>query len=328
MFSPMKKTIPTTASLVSLIFLLSCTKDEVPNNTIIIEEQVAQFSLDTADKCSAVNSSGVFNSGVPLSTGHELTAKVIVHQEGNYTISTDTLNGYYFSASGKFDTTGIHVVTLSGYGTPQSPGNSRFSLAAGETHLRFTVPVIDETMQLESVPDGIYLKGTFGYDSIHIVSPKTVDDVMYDGGNNQDTAYFHSYVQPPAAYPLEPGTGGFTLQRHYMYNFQSSTEGQFKEFFKPGAYPIAYKACENGDFTEGVFLGLFDQQDWAWMITKDWDQEGSYFKIVGIEDGHNANGNYFVKIKAKFSCKVYKNTTTEMKKINAEVVSYFIRSKP
>jgi hypothetical protein len=66
---------------------------------------------------------GAFTAGTPLNAGNTYTLSVYVTVLGNFTISTQTVNGATFYYTGTFTCLGTQDVTLTGSGTPVSVGN-------------------------------------------------------------------------------------------------------------------------------------------------------------------------------------------------------------
>jgi hypothetical protein len=152
-----------------------------------------------------------------------------------------------------------------------------------------------------------------------------VNSVSYGHTTGSDTTSYSSFIYPP--WPNPPGTGSLSIQKQF-FNAATGTEADFKAFFKPGAYPIVYRDCVEKDFSAGIWIGWVDDDLVGWYVKLGEDQEGSYFKILGAEDGHRMDGKYYVKVKAKFTCKVYKETDSEMKQLkDVEVISYFIKGR-
>ena len=82
------------------------------------------------------------------------------------------------------------------------------------------------------------------------------------------------------------------------------------------------------DKTPGILIYWVDSSSHKGWGTRDGaaNQEGSSFTIVGIEDGHNLAGNYFVKVKSRFNCTLYDHETNDSIALtDGEMVSYFIR---
>ena len=77
---------------------------------------------------------GVYTPGTPLVSSHWVDVLVNVTTIGNYTLTTDTLDGIWFSGSGTFTSTGNQTITLAGNGTPELARNLTFTvLGVGST---------------------------------------------------------------------------------------------------------------------------------------------------------------------------------------------------
>ena len=115
--------------------------------------------------CGTIAVNGTYYKGVALSASNTLTIDVNVEIPGAYTISTNTVNGYSFTASGSFASVGIQTVTLSGSGTPVNTGvdNITITLSGSIFSCNVSIPVsIVKKNCLEYynagyTTDGIYL---------------------------------------------------------------------------------------------------------------------------------------------------------------------------
>jgi len=87
---------------------------------------------------------GNYPVGVALTAANTLTLKLTVTAVGTYNITTSTVNGYNFSKSGSFTTTGAQTITLPGTGTPVATGINTFTVTFGTT-TSFTVVVVSNT---------------------------------------------------------------------------------------------------------------------------------------------------------------------------------------
>ncbi len=107
----------------SLLFLVaitivSCKKETLspappPTGT------AAVFSFrDASGTCYAPVVQGTYTAGVPLNNTNIVVIQVNVTKTGTYSILNPTNNGYRFTASGTFTTTGLQTVTMQGSGTP------------------------------------------------------------------------------------------------------------------------------------------------------------------------------------------------------------------
>jgi hypothetical protein len=86
------------------------------------------LSKDINGNCKPVIISGSYIVGQNLADSNFLEVEVTVTFPGTYTISTDTINGYYFKASGTFTTTGIFPTKLTAFGTPIISDTDQFTI--------------------------------------------------------------------------------------------------------------------------------------------------------------------------------------------------------
>lgn len=77
--------------------------------------------------CTGYSVSGTCYSGTPLTSTNTMAVKVFVTVLGNFTISTDTVNGMTFSNAGNFVSPGSQIVVLTGSGTPVTAGTFTFT---------------------------------------------------------------------------------------------------------------------------------------------------------------------------------------------------------
>ena len=105
----------------------------------------AQGSLqeDGGGLCLPKTVNGTYIAGTALNPStNTINVEVDVLQTGSYTIHSDTINGYHFSASGNFTATGPQALTLRGSGTPLVQGNNVFTIFFDSTACDITVQVL------------------------------------------------------------------------------------------------------------------------------------------------------------------------------------------
>jgi len=86
-------------------------------NGTIWSDCLGQVQINKLDCTSTtINGANVINT--PLSTTNTITIDVVVNTLDTYVITTNTINGYSYSAAGAFPSTGINTITLTGSGTP------------------------------------------------------------------------------------------------------------------------------------------------------------------------------------------------------------------
>jgi hypothetical protein len=102
--------------------------------TVLPAAPVALGSLN----CSMATIAGVYKQGIALSSGNTVSIPANITIPGSYSISTGTINGCVFSASGDFQA-GDQLILLSGTGTPAAAGNFSFPVNLGINNCSFAV---------------------------------------------------------------------------------------------------------------------------------------------------------------------------------------------
>lgn len=309
-------------------FLIASCEKEASHKGVIPKpaESYAVFNLVASDSaCLITPINGSFLVGKPLTGNQNIQIEVVVSKVGKWSFSTDTLNGFSFAVSGIFADTGKQLITLNASGTPAITGNFFFSLTKGSLKRFIVIAVIESEISIEAVPLKSYFKGIIGGIKYYVEAPTIGPDNIPYGSSGRDTASFSSFLGP-RIYPTPSGTGTISLQKGLMYNYPTSTETDFKNFFQPGAYAFYPNKCRSILFP-GIILFWSDSNNEGWGTQKVFgDQTGSSFTIVGIEDGHDNKGHYFVKVKSRFNCKLYNLKSGEMIQLtDGELVSFFIK---
>ncbi len=122
----------------------------------------AVFSLQGAPTaCAAFALGGNFFKDTTLNGTQTVTVNVNVTTVGNYTITTDTQNGYFFATTGTFGATGPATVVLTGVGKPAATGTNNFTVTAGSSNCTFSVAVTAPTTNPTTGPCGATAQGTY-----------------------------------------------------------------------------------------------------------------------------------------------------------------------
>src|SRR6185295_4766172 len=100
-------------------FVMACKKEHSYEKGITNPSSGSLQSGTTGD-CLGSSVGGFYKVDTTLTDSNYVDVKVDVTVAGDYTISTDTINGFYFSAAGAFSATGENTVRLQGAGTPQA----------------------------------------------------------------------------------------------------------------------------------------------------------------------------------------------------------------
>ena len=138
----MKRTKTLVALLaVTAVIVISCQKEtsfEQGNSTA----SVGSLSVDANGSCLGAVVGGVYYKDTTLKSSNYIDISVQVDTAGTYNITSDTVNGYYFKASGNFSNTGTIAVRLAGSGKPLSIGTNVFTVTYNGTTCEFSVDVI------------------------------------------------------------------------------------------------------------------------------------------------------------------------------------------
>ncbi|MEO8173805.1 MAG: hypothetical protein ABI581_12005 [Sediminibacterium sp.] len=111
----------------------------------------AEFNL-TGSPNSCINAvvTGAYANGNTLDTSNKVTLGVTVTTPGNYSFSTNTVNGYKFSVSGNFANSGQQNIVLVATGKPILNGTDNFTVSGGASFCSFPVTVLTPQVTLNN----------------------------------------------------------------------------------------------------------------------------------------------------------------------------------
>lgn len=124
-----------------IVIVVGCQKElsfEGPNSP-------AEGSLqaDITGDCLPKTVNGVYEVGKPLvADSNTISVDVNVVTTGTYIITTDTVNGYFFRATGIFTTPGVNTIKLRGNGTPFAALTNNFVVTFDSTVCDVQVQVL------------------------------------------------------------------------------------------------------------------------------------------------------------------------------------------
>lgn len=126
------------ASVLFLLFIVSCQKE------VSFEQgKLSKGSLqDSLGDCLSKTVAGTYKAGQTLADSNFIDVTVNVLQPGHYTVFTDTVNGYYFKATGTFTTVGTNTVRMKGFGIPGSEGTDDFYIFYDSSFCDVSVTVL------------------------------------------------------------------------------------------------------------------------------------------------------------------------------------------
>ncbi|RLD54249.1 MAG: hypothetical protein DRJ05_15015 [Bacteroidetes bacterium] len=93
-------------------------------------ENGAEYTIGSGGSCQNTIVAGYYEHGITLDGTNVITIDVLISVIGNGTVSTDTINGYSFSGSGNFVSTGVQQINLMGNGSPLAIQTDIFTATA------------------------------------------------------------------------------------------------------------------------------------------------------------------------------------------------------
>jgi hypothetical protein len=125
--------------LTALVVLAACQR-EVTFDTV--ETEAAGSLVKTASgDCSPITLGGTYVQNTSLTAANYLEVQVNFTTAGNYEIKSDTINGYWFRATGQATSTGTQTVRLLASGTPSAAGTNLFTIRFGNSVCQANVVV-------------------------------------------------------------------------------------------------------------------------------------------------------------------------------------------
>lgn len=128
-------------SIFCLLLIVSCQKEKS-----FEQGRASTGSLQgNFGDCLAKTINGTYTATKSLADTNYIDVDVDVTQTGRYTIYTDTVNGYFFRATGTFSNIGSNTVRLKGFGTPGSSGTDDFIVFFDSSFCNLSVSVLSNS---------------------------------------------------------------------------------------------------------------------------------------------------------------------------------------
>ncbi len=241
------------------IILISCQKETSFETNDTPSDGAVQ--ADISGNCQGIAIAGVYKKDTTLNNSHYLDVTVTVATPGSYKIYSDTINGYYFSASGQFTAAGSNTVRLKGTGKPLATGTNNFKLNYDSTQCFFSVTVTDgggssgtAVYSFTGSPGGCtnaVIQGTYtenvaltGLNKVTIsvnvttigtysISTTTANGFAFTGLGNFTTTGPQTLDLSASGLPIAAGTFTFVLNN-------GSTTCSFNVTCDPAAVPVDY----------------------------------------------------------------------------------------
>ena len=164
--------------------------------------------------CSNPAENGQYAAGLATTAENTVTINIQVTSLGQYNITTDTANGFFFSATGSFNNLGVQTVSLKASGTPREAELSQLTLHTNGSECTFYVPVVNRE------PIATYVLQSGVINNILYCSPGSVQGT-YTAGiplNSTNTLTVNAYVTV---------AGNFTIATTTQNGIKFSYTGTF-----------------------------------------------------------------------------------------------------
>lgn len=228
------KTLTSSSLLVvlSTLFFVACQK-ETSFEKGNVRASVGSLAVDGTGNCLGAVVSGTYYKDSTLGSTHYVDISVQVDTAGVYTITTDTVNGYYFKATGTFTSTGSQAVRLTSTGKPLATGTNIFTVTYNGTVCEFSVTVAnapgagpDFSINCTgATPAGTYVAGTALTSAntitlnvtVNTLGPWTVttapavNGIIFSGTGTFTTTGAQTIVLTASGTPSAGGTFTFTV---------------------------------------------------------------------------------------------------------------------
>jgi hypothetical protein len=126
--------------VLGVLVLAACSKELSYEGPDTPAEGSMQSAL-TGD-CLPKTVTGTYKVAVPLvADSNTISVAVNVMTTGTYLVTTDTVNGFFFNATGRFTSPGTNTVKLRSNGTPFAAGVNNFRISFDSTFCDVQVTV-------------------------------------------------------------------------------------------------------------------------------------------------------------------------------------------
>lgn len=275
------KRLPLLITLIaSFVSIFSCQKElsyEKPDGSGG-GASTGSLQKDADGDCLPKNVAGIYEVGTALvAADNFIEVQVNVATAGTYQLSTNTVGGISFAATGSFSATGLNTVRLTGTGTPTEAGQKTFTVSYGGSSCDVVVDILPvggntpAELELTGAPNVCYsfvLSGAYAT-GIVLNSPANKVEIKV----NVKTIGTYSITTAATSGIVFSGSGSLTSTGPAVITLTASgtpgaaatvdipvTVGSSSCSFPltitgPAAYTInCATAVVNGDYTQGIAL--------------------------------------------------------------------------
>lgn len=312
--------------LTALVFL-SCGKDSSEDTNNLTATGTLQ---STSGVCMLASVQGIYTVATPLTADNFINVTVNITETGEYTISTNTVNGYSFSATGTATATGQQTIKLLASGTPVAAGNNTFTVTFGSSQCNIVVTVVPPAPPPSAVfsincagyvQAGIYKQGTATSAAntmkvpvtvttagVYTITTNAVNGISFSGSGTLAVGAQEITLTANGGTPVSYGyftytvSGGAATCTFRMFHLPSIASEDYKWSFKVGTTTYSGYTMVTDMYTPGQ-ADIFgpDASGNEWQVDL---KHGTAGGSIGI-------GNYpGVYATGKFTQNFYYTTTT------------------
>jgi hypothetical protein len=192
--------------------------------------------------CASISSQSTFIEGQLLNASDTVALQVVVSAPGSYSISTDTVSGVSFSASGTFSAIGAQTITLFASGSASASGFLFFKVKADSSQCSFSIAVQNAD------PLATYVLQSGISNGMDYCSPQSIRG-NYTAGIPLDSS------NTITVSPYATVKGNYTISTYKINGMIFSASGTFSA---PGNYSVALQGSGTplvvGTFTVTPFI--------------------------------------------------------------------------
>jgi hypothetical protein len=235
--------------------------------TVLNVSTTAAFTLQgSPGACMIDTVTGTYIQGYSLDTSNKIKIRVNVTIPGSYEILTDTVNGYSFSSSGTFLTTGIQTISLTGSGMPVNNGTDMFTVKAGSSICNFPVTVFTIVTVTNNDHFPLTMSSYWDYTDLYyhgnIITNIVIDTVTKNGNLYRSVMEEISPGGPVILYYRKTGINYFEYAAVDKYT---------------SSFQYAKKIHDDLPFlTEGLRTGS------SWQ-SKEYSDTASFGQVIGLQ---------------------------------------------
>jgi hypothetical protein len=316
--------------VIVLLFVLGCSQEKSLEPRVIPPVDTtgtgnsggtSEFTLSSSSgQCANFSIGGNYEAGKALGADARLDVTVNVTKVGDWTLLSNTQNGYMFIGAGTFTATGLQMITLQGVGSPVAAGLNTFTVKTCSVQ----IPVIPATSGGGDATDYHYtiaINGTTYQQFVVMNDDYVAGSSLSSSGSDANLTASIEYLIPGQS-SVPKGKTTFSVSKGTLHDYYNISDATFKAFFGIGNYTVR-KSFSDGD---GVIISWLDAKGEEWSTEYGTgDESGSSFSIISLTDVPDTNGTYYLKAKMTFkSVKLYNKTTGAVQIITSgEMVSNF-----